>query len=142
MTSIADLVGQMLEEAEAEGVFEKKAPAPRKHPEVPEHIEARSKEYYQYLHKLACRRHYQTHRELINERNRAWQEKNAEKVREGYRRRYQENKTIKVTCPCGGEYHKSNKSKHVKTMKHQAYLALHPEPQDAESSDGEGAIFE
>ena len=82
-----------------------------------EQIKERKKEYHQ------------KNREQIKEKKKEWCEKNREQIKEKKKRYFQENKekiTDKrkkepFTCDCGSVVRKSDKSRHNRTKKHQAY---------------------
>jgi hypothetical protein len=72
----------------------------------------------------ARERHYIEFLECVNKNvpNRTEKEYQKE-YRQSNREKLIEKKKEKHTCECGGEYTHSHKSRHIKTNKHQSYLA-------------------
>jgi hypothetical protein len=57
--------------------------------------------------------HYRDNAEQLNARQKEYYHNNTEKIRAQHKQKHD--------CPCGGKYTTSDKAKHLKTKKHQAY---------------------
>jgi hypothetical protein len=71
------------------------------------------------------REYIEENRDEINEKNREYYQDNKDEIKERRRQRYQENKdklNEKFDCVCGGKYTHNNKSRHLKSKKHQLYI--------------------
>jgi hypothetical protein len=65
------------------------------------------------------------YREDNKEKSKQYREDNKEKIkqyRDDNKDKMKENQTKKCTCECGSQFTRSNKSQHIKTIKHQKYL--------------------
>jgi hypothetical protein len=95
-----------------------------------EHYE-RHKEYYQkknkrYSENEYFKQYYKKNRDKIKETTKQFREHNKDKVKERMSEYYEKNKeklNEKHTCECGGKYTTLGKAQHLKTKKHQTYIA-------------------
>lgn len=68
------------------------------------------------------KQYYQEHKEKLNDKQKQYGQQHNEQIKQYY----QDNKeklNEKYDCDCGGCYTKQNKAQHIKTKKHQEYLA-------------------
>lgn len=64
------------------------------------------------------RKKYFENREVILAKNKTYKETHKEEI--------QQKHSTKLTCSCGGSYTYANKTNHMKTKKHQDYIATNP----------------
>lgn len=106
------------------------------------------KERYEINKEVICekaKQRYESNKEEINERNKKYRENNKEKIAEKDKQKYESNKEkyaekskqryernkekiaekgkVKITCDCGSICRISDKSRHLKSKKHQEYLS-------------------
>jgi hypothetical protein len=70
---------------------------------------------------------YEDNKETFLEYAKEYREENKEAIVEYHKKRYEKNKeklNQKFNCECGGKYTHANKSKHLKSKKHQEYLQV------------------
>lgn len=80
-------------------------------------------------HKEYDKKYYEINKEQILEYHKNYYQQNKDEISEYHKNRYEANKEkiqkwqkAKLTCECGSKYSKSNKSQHMKTVKHQKYI--------------------
>jgi hypothetical protein len=74
--------------------------------------------------------YYHDNKDHLLKKQKEYCEKNKEKIKQ-YHKEYQKNnkeqlskkRKVNFDCECGGKYQHSDKAKHIKTNKHQAYLS-------------------
>ena len=72
------------------------------------------------------RKYREEHRDECKEKSRQWRGNNQDKVKEYERQRYDRVKDYRQqsnTCECGGKYTNQHKACHLKSTKHQEFLA-------------------
>lgn len=81
------------------------------------------------------KQYHQANREAIAERNKQYRQANREAITEQRKQHHQDNreailewKNTKNECVCGGRYTKANKAVHLRSKKHQAFVAANPPP--------------
>jgi hypothetical protein len=81
-------------------------------------------------HKEEYKQCYQENKTNINNQHKQYYNQNKTHLNNQHKQYYNENKddlkekaNIKHTCDCGGKYTHQNKTRHIKSIKHQSYLS-------------------
>jgi hypothetical protein len=71
--------------------------------------------------KAMSKKYYTNNQDVLKEKNKKYREENLQKTLD-YGKEWREKNKEKILCECGGHFIKYNKSYHLKTKKHQAYI--------------------